>query len=76
MPRRDRNGSEHFGNEVIRVTDETADVSPVARPVRAEGGRRLIEAAVENPGSTVVEGVGDRNLRMDPIPNADGSEEG
>jgi hypothetical protein len=76
MPRRERNGSEHFGNEVIRMIDETADVSPIAGAVRAEGDRRLIEVSIKHPGPTSVEWVGNRDFRMDPIANADRSEEG
>jgi hypothetical protein len=76
MPGRDPDGSEHVGNQIIRMINETADVSSIAGAVRAEGDCRLIEASIENPGPASLEGMGDRDLRVDPITDADGSEEG
>ena len=75
MPRRELDGSEHFGHEVVCMVNKTADVSPIPGAVGPESDCRLLETPIENARPTSVEGMGDRDLGVDPIADIDRLEE-
>ena len=75
MRRWSREGTEDLCDEIIGVVDETADHPAVAIAVRAEGQDGVVEASVEDAGSTAVKRMGHRNVRLNPITDTGRREE-
>jgi hypothetical protein len=71
MWRWERHGSEDLRNQIVRMAHEAAHVAAIAVAVRPKAGRCLIDAPIENTGPLTVERMGDGNLRLDPVTDAD-----